>query len=241
MHTVLKAPRYVNYLNRKRATLVVAVFDWFRCCGTGVVVVVFELRTSLVSLASTIVKQTTKQLALHLLLICLFLIYESDFQHCLHCFLCSPFSLCCCSFLHTFTHLHCICVICIHLFALRLNASLAKNDDWPTTHTKQTFNQLMINDSTALTLCCLHSACEHDGVSEITEAPQLFELLMPLSPSPHVREGFLFVCVCASVGVRKRHAKRAAALGKRRSCSCLHLCGRQRESLSVLVGKVLVV
>lgn len=30
-----------------------------------------ELRTSLVSLASTIVKQTTKQLALHLLLICL--------------------------------------------------------------------------------------------------------------------------------------------------------------------------
>lgn len=90
VHTVLKAPRYVNYLNRKRATLVVAVFDWFRCCGTGVVVVVFELRTSLVSLASTIVKQTTKQLALHLLLICLFLIYESDFQHCLHCFLCSP-------------------------------------------------------------------------------------------------------------------------------------------------------
>lgn len=169
---------------------------------TGFVVVLlvlllfFELRTSLVSLASTIVKQTTKQLALHLLPICLFLIYESDFQHCLHCFLCSPFSLCCCSFLHTFTHLHCICVICIHLFALRLNASLAKNDDWPTTHTKQTFNQLMINDSTALTLCCLHSACEHDGVSEITEAPQLFELPMPLSPSPHVREGFLFVCVC---------------------------------------------
>lgn len=39
VHTVLKAPRYVNYLNRKRATLVVAVFDWFRCCVTGVVVV----------------------------------------------------------------------------------------------------------------------------------------------------------------------------------------------------------
>lgn len=90
------------------------------------------------------------------------------------------------------------------MFALRLNASLAKNDDWPTTHTKKSFNQLMINDSTALTVCCLHSACEHDGVSEITEALQLFELAMPLSPSRHVKEGFIFVCVCvrASVGVR---------------------------------------
>lgn len=199
----------------------------------------FELRTSLVSLASTIVKQTTKQLALHLLLICLVSYLWIRLPTLFALFSLLPFSLCCCSFLHTFTHLHCICVICIHLFALRLNASLAKNDDWPTTHTRQSFNQLMINDSTALTLCCLHSACEHDGVSEITEAPQLFELPMPLSPSPHVREGFQFVCVCASVGVRKRHAKRAAALAKRRSRSCLHLCGWQRESLSVLVGKVL--
>lgn len=158
MHTVLKAPRYVNYLNRKRATLAVAVFDWFRCCFTGVVVVSWAAYKSLSHWRQQLLSKQRNSWRFTCCWFALFRIYESVFQHCLHCFLSSPFSFCCCSFLDTFTHLHCICVICIHLFALRLNASLAKNDDWPTTHTKQSFNQLMINDSTS-TDCLLLALC----------------------------------------------------------------------------------